>query len=63
MAGVQFLEQTPLVDDPDALGKPRNFGQDVARQKDRHALFAGQFEQEFTNLDDPGRVQAIGRFV
>jgi hypothetical protein len=40
-----------------------NFGQDVACQKDRHALFASQFEQEFTNLDDPGGVQAVSRFV
>lgn len=60
---VQFLKQTPPVDDPDAVGKPRHFGQQVARKKDRHALLAGQFEQEFANLDDSSRVQAIGRFV
>src|SRR5215469_1691188 len=60
---VQLLEQTPLMENPDALGKARDFGQDVARQKDRHALFAGQFEQEFTDLDDPSRVQAVGRFI
>ena len=63
LVDVQLLEQAALVDDPDALGQARDLGQDVARHEDRHALFAGQLQQQLADLDDPGRVQAVGRLV
>ena len=63
LVDVQLLQQAALVDDPDALGQARDLGQDVARHEDRHALLAGQLEQQLADLDDPGRVQAVGRLV
>jgi len=52
-----------LVDDPDARGQPRHFRQNVARHEHRHALLACQLEQQSTNFDDSGRVQAVGWLV
>ena len=60
---VQLLQQAALVDDADAVRQAGDLGQDVAGHEDRHALFAGQLEQQLADLDDPGRVQAVGRLV
>ena len=35
---VQLLDQAPGVNDADALGQARDFGEDVARHEDGHAL-------------------------
>ncbi len=60
---VHFLDQASLMNDADAVGEAGHFRQDVAGHEDRHALLAGQFEQELADLHDPGRVQAVGRFI
>ena len=48
---------------PTRRARRGDLGQDVARHEHRHPLLAGQFQQKLTDLDDPGRVQAVGGFV
>ena len=51
------------MDDPDPLGEARDLGEDVARHEDGQALLASQFQQELTDLDDAGRIEAVGRLI
>lgn len=41
-AGIQFLYETPLVDDANAVGQPIHFGEDVAGHKDSHSFFTSE---------------------
>ncbi len=51
------------MDDPDPVRQAGHFSQDVAGHENRDALFPGQLKQEFTDLNDPGRVQTVGWLV
>ena len=51
------------MDDADARGEAVHFGQQVAGHEDRHALLAGQCDQQLTNLHHAGRVEAVGGLV
>jgi hypothetical protein len=51
------------MDDPDAPGKAGHLGQDVAAQEDGHAVFLRHPKEQVADFNDPGGIQAIGRFV
>ena len=60
---VELFEQSACVDDTDAVGQMCDLGEDVARHEDGHAVLVNQPPEQLADLDDPGRVETIGRFI
>jgi hypothetical protein len=52
-----------MMDDADARREPVDLGQDVARHEHRHATLGGEVSDQLPDLDDAGRIEAVGRLV
>lgn len=59
----EFLQQSPMMNNADALGEPLYFTQNVTRHEDRDALIARQFNKQIADFDNSCRIQAIRRLV
>jgi hypothetical protein len=58
-----LVAQFPRVDDAHGISHLLDLRQDVGGDDHRHSLLPGQRHDQLPDLGDPGRVQAIGRFV
>src|SRR5262249_49169407 len=59
----QLLQQPPLMNHAEAGGDARDLAEQVTRQEDGNAALLRQLAQQFTHLDDPCRVQSVGRLI
>ena len=62
-ATVEFLDEAASMDDADAIRQQIDLAQDVAGHEDRHALVPCKVAEQFADLDDTGRIEAVRRLV
>ena len=60
---VEFLDEPAAMDDADARGEAIDLGEDVARDEHRRAATLRELAEEFPDLDDAGRIEAVRGLV